>query len=134
MIVRQIIAKNEKESGQSRLQRPSRAWWESLELAIDRIGNPTIGLQIVELIWLHTSAFTESVAEDERFVFRFLTADELRSYSSDPALKLDWNLAERLESGQDYCFAAIDGEKLAAYGWYALDCIEAEHNFGIPMS
>jgi hypothetical protein len=39
-------------------------------------------------------------------------------------------MAERIAQGNDFCFAAMHGERLASYAWFALDSIEAEHNRG----
>ncbi len=43
-------------------------------------------------------------------------------------------MIDRAAGGLDLCFAALSDGRLAAYGWYALDAIEGEHNFGIAMS
>lgn len=62
--------------------------------------------------------------------YRFLTAAEVRAAATDPAHDLDAALAERLQSGRDFCFAAFHGHHLANYSWYALESIGPEHGFG----
>ena len=68
--------------------------------------------------------------KETKFSFRFLTADEILEFSRDPSNDLDPSLCNRVRSGRDYCFAALCGTRLAAYAWYALGSIEAEHNRG----
>ncbi|MBX3436165.1 MAG: GNAT family N-acetyltransferase [Planctomycetaceae bacterium] len=104
------------------------------ESIVDRVGKLIIGLQVVEVVWLESAQLASLQRPDSRFTFRFLTADEVRAYSRNPELKLAPELSERIEAGRDLCFAALEGDRLAAYGWYALDCIEGAHNFGVPMS
>lgn len=43
-------------------------------------------------------------------------------------------MAERIRAGRISYYAAFDGEKLAAFGWYALESIEAEHTDGVAVS
>ncbi len=106
----------------------------ALESVLDRLGRLAAGLQVVEVVWLESSQVGDLSGEDPRFEFRFLRADEVRRFAENSDLKLSSELAARIEAGRDMCFAALEGERLAAYGWYALDCIEGEHNFGVPMS
>lgn len=109
-------------------------WTAAGESLIDRIGDSLMSLQVIEVVWLHHSKVAGLTDVDPRFEFRFLSADEVRRFSVDPSLKLAPSLADRIDSEQDRCFAALQGSELCAYGWYAFDCIEGEHNFGVPMS
>ena len=59
---------------------------------------------------------------------RFLTAGEMREFSSDPANDIDPELPERLGHGYDFCFAGLVDGRLASYCWLALHSIEARHN------
>jgi len=129
-----MIAPTQNAVNRQRLSLAVTDWKATLELFVNRVGNRTIGLRSVEVVWLDTSSIAELNSVDPRFEFRFLGAEEIRRFSTNPGLKLAQALADRIEAGRDFCFAALEGDKLAAYGWYALDCIEAEHNFGIPMS
>lgn len=106
----------------------------ALQALTDRIGRKLCGLRVTQVVWLDLSATAELADDDPRFTFRFLTAAEVRHHAADPDLDLSDDLAERIENGRDLCFAALEGDRLAAYGWYALECIEPEHNFHIPMS
>jgi GNAT superfamily N-acetyltransferase len=67
---------------------------------------------------------------EDRFVFRFLSAADVDSHAQDPLNDLSPAFADRLECGRDLCFAALDGDVLAAYVWLALGSIEADQNRG----
>ena len=70
-------------------------------------------------------------AQDESdFEFRFLSADDVRRFAEVPESDLDAVMASRLSTGKHFCFAALAGNRLAHYAWYAIESIEAEHNRG----
>jgi hypothetical protein len=100
----------------------------------DRVMNRVCTKRIVDVIWLESTALNHSIEADPRFEFRFLTADEVAEFSADPSNDLDAGIVRRAKAGRDFCFAAIGDGRLASYGWYAMGCIEAEHNFGVAMS
>ncbi len=101
---------------------------------VDRLGRAAIGLQVVEVIWLEPEGIKFSLDVDPQFEFRFLKSDEVAKFAAEQANDLDAAMLERAATGRDLCFAALTGDRLAAYGWYALKEIEAEHNFGVAMS
>jgi ribosomal protein S18 acetylase RimI-like enzyme len=70
---------------------------------------------------------------DSCFEMRFLRADEVRGFALNPANGMDPAFAARVEGGLDLCFAAIHGDRLANYAWYALHSIEAEHAAGAAL-
>lgn len=51
--------------------------------------------------------------------FRFLTEAEIYQFSKTPAHEIDPNFIKRALENGDRCFAALDGETLASYGWYS---------------
>jgi len=56
---------------------------------------------------------------EEKYTCKFLTPEELFVFSSDKELELDEEfLRYAIEKG-DECYAILDGERLAAYGWYS---------------
>ena len=61
---------------------------------------------------------------------RLLGPGDIRDLAADPSNELDASLAGRLGPGGDTCVAAFCDGRLASYGWYARDAIEAEHNRG----
>ena len=68
------------------------------------------------------------------FSFRFMAAKGRTTLLRVSRTVLSLEFADRIESGVDYCFAALSGDRLAAYAWYALGSIEAEHNRGGTVS
>jgi hypothetical protein len=101
---------------------------------VDWLGGKTLGLQVVEVVWLAPEELKLALDVPPPFEFRFLTAEEVAHFAQDPANDLDADMIGRANGGRDLCFAALSGDRLAAYGWYALGSIEGEHNFGVSMS
>jgi RimJ/RimL family protein N-acetyltransferase len=110
-------------------------WQSALRLVADRVGETLLGLKVVHVVWLDVGEVVVSAASYPAFTFRFLSSDEVASYAADPAYDLEPEMARRAADGRNSCFAALDGERLAAYGWYARDWIEPEHcdGFGLRM-
>jgi hypothetical protein len=100
----------------------------------DRVGCVFAGRQVVEVVWLELDGLKIGLDADPKFEFRFLAAGEVASFAEEASNDLDGQMVERAAGGRDLCFAALCDGRLAAYGWYALDAIEAEHNFGVAMS
>jgi len=100
----------------------------------ERVLRRVANLRVIHLVWLDAQGVRSSVAPDLELTFRALTADEVRWFAGDPANDLDPAMAARIEAGTDLCFAALAGDRLAAYGWYALESIEAEHALEVAMS
>jgi hypothetical protein len=105
------------------------------KVLVDRLVCEPMHASLVNLIWLNLADLRLTYRPASPFVFRFLTADEIRRYAADPASGLlpDF-VAERLATGRDRCFAALAGDRLAAYGWTALESIEARHASGVGLS
>jgi hypothetical protein len=70
---------------------------------------------------------------DTCFETGFLTPSQVRRFANDPANRLPNAFVDRAERGLDLCYAAIHGDRLASYGWYALHSIEAEHAAGAAL-
>ena len=95
-----------------------------------RMAQKLMVLDISKVVWVDAKS-VGPFEPPQGFTFRQLTAAEVGRYAgSDPALGLDLELADRTMSGRDFCFAALSGDRLAAYGWFALGSIEAYHNRG----
>jgi len=63
----------------------------------------------------------------EGLEFRALTPAEVRAFATDRTYELNDAMANRLEAGHDWCFAALAGKRLVNYSWYALGSIESLH-------
>lgn len=106
----------------------------ALQLLFDRAARRLIGLDVAEVVWLDADRLSESLQASTEFQFRFLDADEVAAFAADSKNELDPSHAKRVRAGNDLCFAALDGGRLAAYGWYAARSIEPEHCFGVALS
>jgi hypothetical protein len=53
------------------------------------------------------------------FDARFVGADELAKFASEPAYDLPIEFLRKARARGDRCYALFDGERLAAYGWYS---------------
>ena len=102
--------------------------------ALDTVLNKVLRASVNTVVWLDVKALADMAPPDPQFTFRFLTADEVATYATDPVYHLDAALADRVRGGRDLCFAALAGDRLAAFGWYALESIEPEHAGGVAMS
>jgi hypothetical protein len=107
-----------------------RAAWEWIA---DRLGVRLINLGVSEVVWLSLDNIQLAGEPPAGFEFRFLGPVEIAGFVS-PANELTDEHVERAARGQDLCFAALHGDKLAAYGWYALGSIEGEHCDGVNLS
>ena len=101
-------------------------------LLVDRLGAKLLQREVMEVVWLDLKQ-AQACQAVPGFEFRFLTAREIRQFSSDPALDLEMNLAEEMDDGESLCFAALDQGKLAAYGWYAIHRAVPAHCFGVGL-
>ena len=100
------------------------------DLAIRKI----VPAKFSRVLWLDVEWLNAPGPVAQGFQFRFLSPEEVERYANDPTYLLDASMAERVRAGADLCYAALQGEKLAAFGWYALDSIEGEHADGISLS
>jgi hypothetical protein len=103
-------------------------------MVFDMLLQKTLRTSVNTVVWLDLESLTEMAPPDPQFSFRFLSADEIAAYSKDPIYHLDEALANRARGGRDLCFAALAGDRLAAFGWYALESIEPEHAGGVAIS
>jgi hypothetical protein len=103
---------------------------KSLDVALHKV----LGVSIFTVVWLEVKSLAAMPAADPQFEFRFLTADEVAKFSQDPAYYIEPVMAERVRSGREVCYAALCGERLAAFGFYALHYVEPQHASGVAMS
>jgi hypothetical protein len=108
----------------------ARASWQWLA---DRVGARLVNLGVSEVVWLERDDIQLSGDPPAGFAFRFLASDELARFVGAEN-ELAPHHVERAAAGHDLCFAALKDDRLAAYGWYALGCIEAEHCDNVALS
>lgn len=94
-----------------------------------KIAKKIMVLDVTHIMRLSCDGVRLSGADPAGFSFRLLRSDEVRILAK-PENGLTLELADRIDSGSDFCMAALSDDRLAAYGWYALKSIEAAHNRG----
>jgi hypothetical protein len=105
-----------------------------LRLAGDRLINRVIRASLIDVVMLERAAHPGALPGMDGFATRFLGPDEIRRFAADPANDIRPSFAESALAAHHLCFAALAGDRLAAYGWYALDSIGAEHAFGVALA
>lgn len=100
--------------------------------ALNRVLTRGASLDIVHVLLLEPDRMRVPGA-DPCFEMRFLRPEEIRRFARNPANALSSAFVERAERGLDLCYAAIHGDRLANYGWYALHSVEAEHSAGAAL-
>ncbi len=84
-------------------------------------------LDVTDVYWIDLASARMPIVESA-FEFRLLTPDDVLRFAREPSNGVDPLLAQRAAGDRDLCLAALCGDRLAAYGWFALGSIEAEHN------
>ncbi len=105
-----------------------------IQRVASRLATRLLCLEVVEMVWLDVADLPMSLVPDPQFECRFLTPAEVARFAQDSVNEIEPEFVRRAEVGRDRCFAILDGERLAAYGWYALRSIEPEHSYGVGMS
>jgi hypothetical protein len=93
-----------------------------------------VGLNVAHVVWLDGANLDGSLRADPAYTFRFLSAREVRTLAQNPQNWLNPLWAGRIAAGSDCCFAAWAGPRLAAFTWYALGGLVAEHCAGTPLA
>ncbi len=99
-----------------------------------RFARRLVDVSVAHVLWLDVDRVHPSLRPPSGYTFRFLSTEEVRAHSADSGNWLSPAMAGRIAGGLDFCFAALAGPRLAAYGWFALECIEPEHNGGTALS
>jgi RimJ/RimL family protein N-acetyltransferase len=93
-------------------------------LVIDRLARRIARFEVLHLVWLDIDQLAGYVWIDPEFTFKFLAQEEVAGFARDPAV-LHPQFIPRAALGRDLCFAAVQGDRLAAYTWFAPGGIEA---------
>jgi hypothetical protein len=86
------------------------------------------------VVWLDLEPVSKMACTDPRFTFRFLTAEEIENFANDEGYFIDPSLANAVREGREVCFAALEGDRLAAFGCYTLGYVPPEQAAGAAMS
>lgn len=102
--------------------------------SVDAVLKKTLRASVHTVVWLDVESLGEMDPPGSQFTFRFLSPDEIDSYAKDASYYLDPSLAAGVRAGRELCFAALAGDRLAAFGCYSLESVEPEHAAGAAMS
>jgi GNAT superfamily N-acetyltransferase len=111
---------------------PSRNSATFAELAY-RVARRLTRIEIGQVLRLDLASVAPPPLPPLELEYRFLNDKDVRAAAVDPSHELGASIAQRLQSGRDFCFAAYHGDRLANYSWFALDAIEPEHSFGAGL-
>lgn len=98
--------------------------------ALYRLAQRFLTLDVTHLLILEQSSVRPPRPLPEHASLAVLEPSDVRRFAEDPAAQLDPPMACRAATGRDFCVAALWDGSLAAYAWYAIGSIEAEHNRG----
>jgi hypothetical protein len=101
---------------------------------LDRLARQVMTLDGSRLVLLEVESLEPAPPADEEYAFTFLNEAQVRNYAADPRNCLDVTLTQPMAAGGDLCFAALAGDRLAAYGWYALGTVDPRHCGGMTLS
>lgn len=102
--------------------------------ALDVVLHKVFRTSVHHVVWLEHNAVASVAATDPRFVFRFLTADEVEQFAQDPSYYLSPTLANSIRRGEELCFGALAGDRLAAFGCYTLGYVNPQQAAGASIS
>jgi hypothetical protein len=102
--------------------------------ALDVVLQKVFRTSVHTVVWLEHNSVESVAATDPRFVFRFITADEIQEFAKDPSYYLSPTLADAVRRGDELCFAALAGDRLAAFGCYTLGYVKPEQAAGAAIS
>jgi hypothetical protein len=101
---------------------------------VDVVLHKVFRAYIHTVVWLDLEPVSKMACNDSRFSFRFLTADEIENFAKDTSYFIDPSLADGVRAGREVCFAALEGDRLAAFGCYTLGFVPPEQAAGAAMS
>lgn len=102
--------------------------------AVDVVLHKLFRTNVHTVVWLELEPVAKMACSDPQFSFRFLTADEIAAFAKDPSYYIDPSLVEGVRSDNEACFAALAGDRLAAFGCYTLGFVEPKQAAGAAMS
>jgi hypothetical protein len=106
------------------------AMYKSLDVVLHKVFRTSINT----VVCLELEPVAKMAAHDPCFSFRFLTADEVATFAKDPSYFIDPSLVEGVRCGREVCFAAMAGDRLAAFGCYTIGFVPPEQAAGAAMS
>jgi RimJ/RimL family protein N-acetyltransferase len=94
-------------------------WGAVARRCVDAGGRRLCRLGVEHIVWLPLEHAPQSPPDWPGWSFRLLTPEEVAHHAQDPAYDMGPEMAERMREKGDACFAILEGERLANYGFYA---------------
>jgi hypothetical protein len=102
--------------------------------ALDVVLGKVFRAQVHTVVWLELDAVKSMAPTDEQFEYRFLTAEEVEKFAEDASYYISTSLAGGIRDGSQVCFAALAGDRLAAFSCYTLGYVPPEQCAGAALS
>ncbi len=106
----------------------------ALRKSRDVILHKILHISVFTVVWLDVEELAGIQPAEPQYQFRFLSTDEVARYAQDSEYYIEPVLADRVRDGREVCYAALCGNRLAAFGFFALNYIEPQHASGVAMS
>jgi hypothetical protein len=106
----------------------------ALYKSFDVVLHKVFRTSVYTVVWLDLDSLAEMAPPDPQFTFRFLTAEEVETFAKDSSYYLSPTLADGIRNGREVCFAALAGDRLAAFGCYTLGYVQPEKAAGAAIS
>jgi hypothetical protein len=106
----------------------------ALYKTLDIVLHKALRTHVHRVVWLELKSVVSMVPPDASFGYRFLTADELAVFAQEPSYFIGPSLVADVRNGRTLCFAALFGERLAAFGCYTLRHVEPDQAAGAALS
>ncbi len=100
----------------------------------DAVLHKALRTYVHRVVWLELPAVAHVAPADETFTYRFITGDELADFAREPSYFIGPSLVVDVRSGRTLCFAALAGDRLAAFGCYTPRYVEPDQSGGAGMS
>jgi hypothetical protein len=105
------------------------AAWKTLDIVLHKV----LRTHVHRVVWLELESVAK-MAPLDGFTFRFLTADEVAEFAKDPSYYIHPSLVNGIHNGHEVCFAALAGDRLAAFGCYSLGFAPPDQASGACIS
>ncbi len=84
------------------------------------VGDALCRFEATTIVWLERADLSIPLDLPDDTEMRFLTANEVATFSQFPEYDLHESLVQKAFAGTDLCFAGLVDGQLASYGWYSL--------------
>jgi len=102
--------------------------------SLDAVLRKLLHMQVYRVVWLEHKCVESMTPPDASFNYRFISGDELAAFAEEPSYFIGPKLVVDVRSGRTLCFAALAGDRLAAFGCYTLKHVAPDQAAGAAIS